>query len=248
MIPLRVAAGLTWHSGPSVAAPELFEEASKGRNTTYLRMKRHILDALEVQAPALVGQSAETFWRAGSSVLDVGAGTGEIGLYLQSKYELVCSGVDVVKPEANKYAMGRKGDRREFLPIEIFDGASLPVPSGSKDVVLFNAVLHHAANNTLGLVKEAARVARRFIVVLEDLHVPGHHGIDRRNFDHDPNGIFRTLWEWLRLFRNTPGVKDVRHDMLCQHLDDTKFPCKSNTGVSNRIFYVVFVNEVQNHL
>ena len=136
----------------------------------------HMLDGLEVQAPALAGMQAHHFWRQGDSVLDVGAGSGEMTLYLQAKYGLLCRGVDIVKPNNNVFFAKKasNGRGREFLPIDLFDGVSLPCADKSYDLVMINSVLHHAANKTHGLVREAARVARKYIVVLEDLNVLGH--------------------------------------------------------------------------
>ena len=207
----------------------------------------HMLDALEVQAPALAGMQAHHFWRKGDSVLDVGAGSGEMTLYLQAKYGLLCRGVDIVKPNNNMFFAKKvsNGRGREFLPIDLFDGVSLPCADKSYDLVMINSVLHHAANKTHGLVREAARVARKYIVVLEDLNVLGHRhrSISRRNYVHDRHGVFRTLDEWMQLFRATPGIRGIRHDMLCQHMHPTRFPCFS-FEVSHALFYVLFVIEV----
>eukprot|EP00964_Phaeocystis_antarctica_P030636 scaffold17319_cov99-Phaeocystis_antarctica.AAC.3 len=57
----------------------------------------------EVQAPALAGMQAHHFWRKGDSMLDVDAGSGEMTLYLQAKYGLLCRGVDIVKPSNNVF-------------------------------------------------------------------------------------------------------------------------------------------------
>ena len=106
---------------------------------------------------------AHHFWRKGDSVLDVGAGSGEMTLYLQAKYGLLCRGVDIVKPNNNVFFAKKasNGRGREFLPIDLFDGVSLPCADKSYDLVMINSVLHHAANKTHGLVREAARVARK---------------------------------------------------------------------------------------
>ena len=61
-------------------------------------------------------------------------------------------------------------------------------------------------------LREAARVARHHILVIEDLDVPNHTMIAHRNLVHDPNGIFRTLDEWLRMIRSTAGVSNVWQD------------------------------------
>ena len=212
------------------------------RNTAYLKSKIHILDALEVQAPAMLGLDRDAFWRSSDRLLDIGAGSGEMAFYFQRKFAMVAEGLDVLAPSENKYATG-SGSRKTFVPVRLFDGVSLPAANASFDIVLFSSVLHHAANKTRGLMQEAARVTRRFIVVAEDLHIPANPQIIRRNNAHDSKGIFRTLHEWYRLFRATPGVRDVHHSMMCQHLDDSRKPCYSY-NVSHREFYTIFVVEV----
>ena len=247
---------LSWLSAPlNFSRGSMARAAASGRNTAFLRsVKRHILDGLEVQAPALAGiEDPRALWSNGASVLDVGAGSGEIPLYLQRKYGLLCHGVDVVKPSKNRFFANSSsnGHGKEYLPIELFDGSSLPSANKSFDIVMFVSVLHHAANATVALVREAARVARRYIIVLEDLHLPAphahHRDIVKRNVAHEPHGIFRTLEEWLHLFRVTPGVRDARYDMLCPFVKDrTNRPCgKHDRGVPKREYYVLLVVEVQ---
>ena len=242
---LGALAPLCWNLGPTIAPLDAFQRAgSQGRNTSFLHSKAHILDALEIQAPALVNMRTEVFWHRGCSVLDVGAGSGEVGYYLHRKSGIVVKALDVHKPESSKYWRSVAGTHSaSFLPIQLFSGSSLPMLNASFDLVMFNSVLHHAATKAAALIREAARVARRFIVVLEDLHIPGHRAIEHRNLVHDPQGIFRTLSEWYLMFRSAPGVRDVHHEMLCQHLNDTQLPCFS-FGVSHRIFYALFVIEL----
>ena len=252
---LPAIAAPCWPSAPLNVSRSDLNRVASDRSTAFLHtVKRHILDALEALVPALAGvREPGSFWSNGSSALDVGAGSGEIPLYLQRKYNLLCRGVDVVKPANNRFfaTVKSNGRGREYLPIELFDGRSLPFANASFDMVMFVSVLHHAANSTVDLVREAARVARRYIIVLEDLHLPAshalHHAIEQRNHDHEPHGIFRTLEEWISLFRATPAVRDVRHDMLCPFvIDRSSNPCGSHErGVPKRESYVLFLVEVQ---
>ena len=219
------------------------------RSTSTLRAKSHVLDALEMQVPALAGfTDGHDFWRNGSSLLDVGAGSGEIPYYLQQKYGPTAQGLDILAPDDNGYAKHHTGRvPQHHIPVSVFNGSTLPVPDASFDIVSFMAVLHHAANNTPSLLADAARVARRFLVVVEDLAVlptePYYANISARNHAHDPNGIFRTLDEWYGLFNATRGVQCVRHDMYmcmyCKHSRPVK-PCFS-FGVHHKYMYVVFV-------
>lgn len=82
---------------------------------------------------------------------------------------------------------------------EMFDGRTLSYGSQSHDLVVFGFVLHHAADHTISLLQHAARVASRYIVILEDLK--GRTKYETGNqFNHEPLGTFRGAREWLAMF------------------------------------------------
>lgn len=90
---------------------------------------------------------------ANASVLDVGCGDGLLDrLLLEQRPDLSLRGLDVLV----------RG--RTHIPVEVFDGQSIPHAAGSVDVVLFVDVLHHTAD-PLVLLREAVRVARRAVVL-----------------------------------------------------------------------------------
>ena len=60
-----------------------------------------------------------------------------------------------------------------------------------------------AAKNAPGLLEDAARVAQKRIVLLEDLNYSGNINMKSRNYNHDRNGIFRTHDEWMKLLHGT---------------------------------------------
>ena len=243
---------VSWGAGPTIAPLEAFDEAQAGRDplsidaqADFFETKKHILDALEVQAPFLVGADRQHFW-TNLSLVDVGAGGGEITSYLTHKYGLSSRALDILPPDQNRFSLRKNQEtaaQQPMVPVEVFDGSHLPCKDNSADMVLFNSVLHHAADDTQMLLAEAARVSRRWIVVLDDLYIPSNKNVMQRHHAHDPNGKFRRLDEWYNVFRSTPGVIDVRHDMLCMHMDDTQLPCFS-FNTSHRRFYALFVVEV----
>ena len=88
-----------------------------------------------------------------ASVLDVGCGDGLLAKrILQSRSEIDIQGLDtLVRP-------------RTPIPVLKFDGAHLPYEERSVDVVSFVDVLHHT-DDPMELLREAKRVARKYVVI-----------------------------------------------------------------------------------
>ena len=89
----------------------------------------------------------------GASVLDVGCGDGLVAqLVNQKRPDLHFTGIDVlVRPQTH-------------IPVKEFDGTTVPYDDAAFDVVMFVDVLHHT-EDPLVLLREAARVARKGIVL-----------------------------------------------------------------------------------
>ena len=89
----------------------------------------------------------------GASVLDVGCGDGKIArLVMDARPDVALEGIDVMlRP-------------RSVIPVGLYDGRVIPHSDRSFDVVMFVDVLHHT-DNPVGLLLEAARVARTAVVV-----------------------------------------------------------------------------------
>lgn len=87
------------------------------------------------------------------SVLDVGAGTGEMAQAISSfRPELIFSGVDVyIRPKT-------------FIPVVKYDGDRLPFDDDSFDAVITVDVLHHC-DDPVAVLKECARVSKRFVII-----------------------------------------------------------------------------------
>ena len=127
---------------------------------------------------------------AGMSWLDVGADTGCVSAYMaQYLGGARCRLCDI-----------RVNPRHNFF-VESFDGTALRHPDAAFDIVLLSFVLHHAAGNTIRLLLDAARIARRHVLVLEDPRETAAD--DRWAHEHDARGTFRSLAEWRALFRLT---------------------------------------------
>lgn len=88
-----------------------------------------------------------------ASVLDVGCGDGSIdSLILGGRPDVRIRGVDI---------LARKQTR---IPVDLFDGKTLPFATGSFDVVLLVDVLHHS-EEPAELLSETARVSRGTILL-----------------------------------------------------------------------------------
>jgi SAM-dependent methyltransferase len=96
----------------------------------------------------------------GARVLDVGCGDGRIAASMQrSRADLAITGMDIaVRPDA-------------LIPVQEFDGATIPFDDNAADVVMLVDVLHHLDEPEV-LLAEAVRVAES-AVVLKDVTALG---------------------------------------------------------------------------
>ena len=102
------------------------------------------------------------------TVLDLGAGGCKLASLLNSNDQLCVTAIDVVDHNVTE------------LPLIIYDGDTLPFPSDEFDQVLLVFVLHHAAR-PLNLLREASRVSRGRVLVVEDT---------------PRNALERKMWRW----------------------------------------------------
>lgn len=91
------------------------------------------------------------------SVLDVGAGTGEMAQAISSfRPELTFTGVDVyIRPKT-------------FIPVIKYDGDKLPFEDNSFDAVITVDVLHHC-DDAVAVLKECARVSKKFVIIKDHI-------------------------------------------------------------------------------
>ena len=87
------------------------------------------------------------------SLVDIGCGDGQIAHWIaQQRPHLQITGIDVlVRPQTH-------------IPVQAFDGTTLPLADQSVDVAMFVDVLHHT-NDPLVMLREAKRVARQAIII-----------------------------------------------------------------------------------
>jgi SAM-dependent methyltransferase len=95
----------------------------------------------------------EELFPQNAQVLDVGCGDGLLAHRLmQGRPDVDVQGLDVIIR------------RQTHIPVEAFDGISIPYGDATFDVVLLVDVLHHA-QDPMRLLHEAARTARNAIVI-----------------------------------------------------------------------------------
>lgn len=93
----------------------------------------------------------------GSTVLDVGAGDGGLAAaIIARKPNLIFKGIDTLVRKETQ------------IPVEVFDGRNIPSENQTTDYVLFSDVLHHTEDPMI-LLREAARVARRGVMIKDHL-------------------------------------------------------------------------------
>lgn len=90
----------------------------------------------------------------GGTVLSVGCGEGRVEAMLHDQRGIPITGAEVTKYKEQK------------IPVELYDGKSLPFRDKSFDTSLFVYMLHHT-NDIASLLREAQRVTRKEILILD---------------------------------------------------------------------------------
>lgn len=197
--------------GPALARP--LDRSLRGRGAVAAMTEYFVSPVREANARQALRCLTPDI-REQDRVLDLGSGTGILGALVQSRIGCSVVGCDVV---AMNVAL------RDF---HLFDGEHVPFECGAFDITLLAYVLHHVPD-PLSLLREAARVARRGVIVVEDtprcglerawgrLHVRTFndvHGL--------PYGHVRSDDEWLPIFA-AAGLQVVRRHHM-QRLE--RFP------------------------
>ncbi len=95
--------------------------------------------------------------RRGESILDIGCGSGELAALLQDRIE----GVRIIGVETHL-----RGSRS--IPVQPYDGETLPFADDAFDVSIIVDVLHHA-KDAAAVLREANRVSRRAVIIKDHI-------------------------------------------------------------------------------
>ncbi len=99
-----------------------------------------------------------------ATMLDVGTGDGQIAKMIgEMQSGTNVQGIDIMLRETT------------HIPVTLFDGTTIPMEDNSIDVVTFVDVLHHTDDPSV-LISEAARVARKAVIIKDHL--------SENKFDH----------------------------------------------------------------
>lgn len=92
-----------------------------------------------------------------AGVLDVGCGDGEMAsILMKQRSDITLQGLDVlVRPHTR-------------ISVQCYDGRTIPFPNASFDVVMLMDVLHHS-DDPMILLREAARVMRKVLIIKDHL-------------------------------------------------------------------------------
>jgi ubiquinone/menaquinone biosynthesis C-methylase UbiE len=98
------------------------------------------------------------FLQEDETILDVGTGNGGLVYHLQKSGYQINQTIDIKN----------KSGFHSVQPL-IYDGKTFPFPDSSFDCIMIITVLHHTRNPE-DLIKEAIRVARKRVIIMEDIY------------------------------------------------------------------------------
>lgn len=159
---------------------------------------------------ALARHVAEMIPSSAISVLDVGCGDGTLARDVMAhRPDLIITGLEVqARPTT-------------AIPVNVFNGQTIPLPDQSVDVVMFVDVLHHAGDPH-ALLHEAARVARQAVIVKDHLADPWLGYVRLGMMDYAGNAghgvslrtVYRTRDAWAVTFKGATLVERERRTQL----------------------------------
>ena len=138
----------------------------------------------------------EKWLKSSDQILDIGCGPGAVA-FLLKEHSFHVGTIDIQHKSAF-----------DSVTPTIFDGLHLPYHDNAFDVCLILTVLHHA-KTPLALLKEAKRVSRGRIIVIEDIYTNSVQLFITKLFDSIVNSEFsghphnnKKFEHWIDIFQS----------------------------------------------
>lgn len=164
-----------------------------------------------------IARKLKPFISAADRVIDIGAGTCRVAREVQRVTGTAITPIDML--DYNKTT----------LVIQLYDGETLPYEDNSFDVALLIFVLHHA-DNIDKVLKEAQRVSRARIIVMEDTPRGGLEQRAWRKIDYQGNHAKRPEVNIAHGTKTIDQWKDHFHDLGLEVLHTQPFKSLFLTG------------------
>lgn len=141
-------------------------------------------------------------------VLDLGCGNGDLAAAIKANIPgLNITGIDVMMQTG-----------QTSVPVQVYDGKTIPFPDASFDHVMLITVLHHT-DDYIPVIREALRVARKGIILLDHQYSNWFDWLMLAIIDwpgNVPFGVytpfnFKTRKQWQEIFTQL-NLKEERYD------------------------------------
>lgn len=199
------------------AWPHQWHDRSWGESVDLSRSVHRLIDTARILVDLTRGSGVERLWR----ILDVG---GKDFAKLAHLAGWCYTSIDLNRPQQHGTGGYQEGTDLTY------DGKTLPFEEDSFEIVILSFVLHHAADNTLALLRQVRSISNSFVIIGEDLSSLDHPLVwHQRNQNHQPGGIFRSDAEWRALFSHYDlmlwSAYNVRSraDLICDALSEDDF-------------------------
>jgi len=161
-----------------------------------MRLLEKVLKERNKRRAKRISKLLKKFIKKGEYILDVGSGNATILKQIKEDYNTKVQGIDIIKYNEAE------------VPFKLFDGKTIPFKDRLFDKVLIIETLHHC-DNPINILKEAVRVSKNKIIILEDVYINYLHkrimyGYDYlMNFRHSVNTPFnfKKEKEWIDIFK-----------------------------------------------
>jgi len=173
--------------------------APGGEDRPSRNLLQRAFGSLEHRRAVRIARRLRKYLEPGESILDFGCGSLMVAAEIEKRVP-----VRIVGLETMDY-------RKSPIPLVLFSGGQAPFKDRSFDCVLIGFVLHHCIDGGIEVLREARRVAKKKILLLEDRYDNACERVVTRLVDKTLNWMenpdtptpyrFRSSEEWKALFR-----------------------------------------------